>query len=628
MIRNTNFQQRKETVMDNIDVNHILEKVDIVDIISRYIPLTSKGKSLVGVCPFHDDHDPSMYVSREKQIFKCFTCGTGGNAIKFVQTYENITYRQAIEKVADIAGIAIKKTTVPEIDVDPMMQRMYMLNQHIADYANYMLQNTTSTDVSAYLQERQITLPSQDKFQLGYIQDSSKLVNFLLKKGFTSEELENSKVFNEKGRCLFEKRLLMPIGDLKSNIIGFTSRKIINDASAKYINSADSSIYDKSHSIYNIHNAVMQNSTHEVLLVEGTMDVIGLDQAGFKNAIATLGTALTLDQAKQIKELKLKPKICYDGDNPGRNATLKAVDTLQKVGIQPSIVILPNGVDPDELYKSDLDLLKKLIHEDNNVFDFKLRTMPSFQNFQEKQLYINEFLTSLSQEHDVLYHEEYLTLLSQKTDISYETLKRKFQESYKATPKTAHQVAKKVVHQQAKTSKKALINVKIKDSMEYKKEVHSNYDVPHAQESVMAFDQKNILDRTDVLKKYIYLKGPVFETTITCLQKDVDQSLAKSMCAEAVDAICMNNCISHANSEYLAYLHTNTNFPHIHLQVWQKEPFLANYKVSEDFVKTLQNKIDKVLSTPLDYMKNPLIAQTEHDMDLDIEEIQTASISI
>lgn len=603
--------------MDNEEIKKVLESVDIVEVISKYIPLTTKGKSLVCKCPFHDDHDPSMSISRDKQLFKCFTCGTGGNAITFVQKYENIPFREALEKVADMGGVTISKhqNQHSEPQMGDYAKRTCALNKEVANYANYTLRTQQGQDAMRYLHARGFTDDAIHRFNFGFIPDKLQLNEFLLKKGFNEVEIAQAGILDFEHKCPWEKRLLMPIMDRKENVIGFTSRRIYKNDTPKYINSNTSEVYNKSTSLYNIQNALQHNPSREVILVEGSMDVTAMDLAGHSNTVASLGTALTIEQAKYIKSLGMTPRICYDGDSAGRNATLKAWKVFQSIGVQPNITTLPYGKDPDELYRTQPMQLEECLLEKNNIYDFKLKTIPSFQNFQEKQEYINDFISTLSNEQNALYHEEYLSQLSQKVDISIETLKKRFKDIHHVP---TNKVTKKIQSQQPKNSKKALINVNIKDQMEYKKEVRTNYDAPHEQEHVTAFDQSHELNREDILKKYIFIKGPVFETTITCLQKEVQTNVARTLCKEAIDSICETNRIAHTNTESVAFLHTNTNFPHIHLQVWQKEPFLPNYNVTEDFVSKLQNKLNMVLSKPIDYTSNPLIKQV---LEAELEEI-------
>lgn len=594
-----------------LDAKEILAKVDIVDVISRYVPVTTRGKTLKAVCPFHDDHDPSMCISRDKQIFKCFTCGTGGNAITFVQKYENISYWEALEKVAGFAGIQVEKRSYAPVIPEEHM-RLYKLNQEVANFANYSLKTEDGKPGADYLSTRSISSEACDRYDLGYIADTRQLVNFLSKKGYTEIDMKRAGILNDQEKCFLEHRIGFPIKTKEGYIAGFTARKVLaNDPYGKYMNTAENEIFKKSELLFHLSDALKLNRDHEVILNEGTLDVIGLERAGMNNAIAPLGTAFTEQHAKILKQLKLSACICFDGDHAGRNATVKAFHILKQAGVPYRIAILPDGMDPDDLSKQDPEKLKEVLSEKNNIYDFWLKTMPSFQSFEDKQAFIINYMKSLATE-NILFHDEYLHQLSQKTSLEYATLKQQFQSVVGDKPMLQERgktQKEPVVERKQIDGKKSLLQFDIKQRLEYRRELNKKFDMPKQKDAVIAFDQDQVLNRSAILEKYIFLKGSVFDATITCLKEDNIDFKAQSLCKSAVKSFCEENKIAKANINYIAYLHKDTSYPHIHLQMWQKEPYLSQYHVTSQFQENLQKTVDQVLSTPVDLSVNPLIEQ-------------------
>ncbi len=609
-----------------LDAKDVLSKVDIVDVIRSYIPIQTKGKSLKAICPFHDDHDPSLSISREKQIFKCFTCGTGGDAIRFVQLYENISFKEALEKVArDFAHMEIKPSQTQEKPkfTDKEM-RWFQAHETAASYANYCLRTEAGKEALSYLTNRHMDMDRIDQYQIGYIPDEKQFHAFLNSKGFSDQELKDAGILEENGRCMFQHRIVFPIKNIHNRICGFTSRRIHEDGTAKYINSRESNIFQKSQLMYHLPEAL--KTGRNVFLVEGTMDVAGLSRIGNNSGIAPLGTALTKEHVQGLKHAKANVTLCYDGDKAGRQATIKNYHIMKQAGVTPKIVIMPDGVDPDELSMKDPKRLEELLSKGNTIYDFYLKTMPQFENFQEKQEFILNYMKDLIQE-DILMQEEYLKRLSDKVDYDLQSLKTKMH-SMKPSEATKKMVRKEYQKPQNSSKQKpiqkkdkALIRQNVKDRMEFKKEVRINYDrLANEQGKVTVFDNDKVIqNRSEILEKYLYVNGPVLDAQITLLEgHDQADFHAQAVCEETIKAFCEENKIAKANINYIAFLHKDTTYPHVHLQIWQKEPYLAKYEINNNFFKHLQSQINEVMEKPVDYTNNPLIAEEMESMFEDI----------
>lgn len=605
-------------------IKKVLASVNIVDIIRNYLPLQKKGKSFTCICPFHDDHSPSLSISEQKQIFKCFTCGTGGNAIQFVQQYEHLTFTNAVKKVAELGNVKIDIET-NKIEIPKERLLAYQINKELANYATNELHSDSGKKAYNYLKHRGITSESIQRFSIGYIPDKVHLKKFLLTKGFDESQLMQHDIFDYNENCKWEKRIVFPITDDRDNIYGFTSRYLENDGSPKYMNTRETPIFQKNRLFYHCDETYPKvRHEKEIILMEGSTDVIWTNQIGIKNCVATLGTALTSEHVEMLKKMNVRVNLCYDGDLPGRQATEAAYHLLIKSGIEPTITILPEGKDPAELIQQNPEAFKTLIKKNHNFFDFKLITAEPLVLFQEKELFILDFMKELQLVNDPIKSDYYLNALSSKVSISFASLNEK----YKMLTETSKQLykAQKVVKKApktdlTKTAKKVLINFKEKDKLIYKNEMKANYDRLQDSGNVIAFDHHKVLDRVGVLEKYIHLKGRVLETTITCMNELNLPYKAQSICSQALESIGETNNIPYENLEYVAYLHQDTKFPHIHLQVWQHEPYLDKYSLTTELVNQLQKKV-------LEGLNNPEFPKNQQVLDPNIEEINASEISI
>lgn len=349
-------------------IQELQEKVDIESVISSSITLKRRGKTLVGLCPFHNEKTPSFTVYPESNSFYCFGCGAGGDVITFVRRMENLDYIEAVKSVAQMAGMSM-----PEDGYDDTLskQRMKLLsaNREAARFYHECLMNPKNRAALDYFLNRGLSINTIRRFGLGYApNDWRELINHLKSKGFTEHELVLANLArrsDKDGRTNFydnfRNRVMFPIIDLRGNVIAFGGR-VMDDSKPKYINTSDTLVYKKSNGVFGLNLAKNANG-NKLILVEGYMDVIALHQAGFTNAIACLGTAFTNEQANLLSRYADEVIICYDNDGAGRTATARALGVLNKTGLKLRVVQMTGGKDADEIIRTHgkerfADLLK------------------------------------------------------------------------------------------------------------------------------------------------------------------------------------------------------------------------------------------------------------------------------
>ncbi len=411
----------------------IIEKSNVSSIISDYISLEKKGSNHMGLCPFHPDSNPSMSVSDQKGIFKCFVCGAGGNAISFVQNYEGITFIEAVKKVSEKLGIDWKRyITFREVKIDPIVKRGWEINEEALNFFKYNLNNTNNTKVLEYIKSRGLTPDILDKYDIGF--SGEGLSNFLLNKEFTEEEIVTYGLAKRKEdttlQDYFFNRLIFSIRDKNGNIVGFSGRVIEESKYAKYMNSPENPVFKKSSILYNLDKAKTQaNLKKELIVVEGFMDVIALGKAGIENAIATMGTAFTNDHNKIIESITNNIILAFDSDVAGINAAISTSKTLVQGKNKVSIVTVPNGKDFDEILSLGKE---KVIETLNNKKDFlffykemifnKLGNNYSAEQFDV----IRELLKVISFYNDNLVTDVNINEISEKLNISKGVLMEEF----------------------------------------------------------------------------------------------------------------------------------------------------------------------------------------------------------
>ncbi|RUM28637.1 MAG: DNA primase [Aquifex sp.] len=361
------------------DIDELRREIDIVDVISEYLNLEKVGSNYRTNCPFHPDDTPSFYVSPSKQIFKCFGCGVGGDAIKFVSLYEDISYFEAALELAKRYG---KKLDLERISKD---EKIYVALDKVSDfYRSSLLKNK---EASEYVRSRGIDPKVVKKFDLGYAPSSEELVKILKESGLLEVYIETKNLISPtKGvyRDLFLRRVVIPIRDPRGRVIGFGGRRIAEDNSPKYINSPDSRVFKKRDNLFGLYEAKEYIKEEGfAILVEGYFDLLRLFSERIRNVVAPLGTALTQNQATLLSKFTKKVYLLYDGDAAGRKAMKSAIPLLLKAGLEVYPVYLPEGYDPDEFIKEfGREKLKELINNSEEVFQLIIKTAE--ENFEEK----------------------------------------------------------------------------------------------------------------------------------------------------------------------------------------------------------------------------------------------------
>ena len=415
--------------ISNEIINEIRNKTDIVDVVSRYVNLTKKGKNYIGVCPFHDDHSPSMSVSPEKQIFTCFSCGATGNVFTFVSDFEKISFSDAVRLLGEKAGISIGNNTY----IGNSKRDEYF---DIYDNANKFYQNSLFTNLGKnaiqYLKNRNIDRDTIKKFGIGLSVQKLSLTDYLKNKNYSIDKLIDVGLTNDNGNDIFINRIMFPIYDLAGNPVAFSGRIYNTKDTSKYINTKETDKFKKGKILYNYHIAKEHLKKNDsVIIMEGQMDVIRASTIGVNNCIATMGTALTRDHKSIIKNMTNNVILCFDGDSAGEKATISAIELLEDTGIDIKVVRLPNGMDPDEyIIKEGKDSFLYQISNATNLIDYKMELLKKnkdFGNIKDISSYVNSVLKELIYEKDDIVVELNLKKLATSFDIDYDNLVNKYE---------------------------------------------------------------------------------------------------------------------------------------------------------------------------------------------------------
>ncbi len=463
-------------MLDNSKIEEIRRSVNIIDIISEYLPLTQRGRNYFGVCPFHDDHSPSMSVSPDLQIYTCFSCGATGNVFKFIMDYENISFMEAVKVIASKGGIDVDVNTfTPKKVVNNDLYEMY-------DIARKLYQNNINSDygkqAKEYLHERQITEEIIKEFGIGLsLIKNDILTNLFLKKEYKNTDILKSGLIIQGKNGLHDiyiNRIMFPLTNLEGKTVGFSGRIYNNEDSSKYINTKETEIFKKGEILYNYYRAKDECRLKQtVIVVEGFMDVIRAYTIGIKNVVASMGTAITKQQATLLKRLAPNIILLFDGDSAGEKATESCIEELSKIGVTPKIVRLEENLDPDDYIKKygKEKFLSKL-NSPLNVMEFKMNYLKGKHNLNdtvELANYINECIKELNQIDDDILKEITLKKLANEAGINEELLRSKL-------------VTKKEVKKEI--PKKEVTN-------------YNKYEI--AQRNLIFY----MLNSTDVIKKYI-----------------------------------------------------------------------------------------------------------------------------
>ena len=421
-------------------VEEVRQKNDIVDVISSYVKLQRKGSSHMGLCPFHSEKSPSFSVSVSKQMYHCFGCGVGGNVFTFIMEYENYTFVEALKYLAGRVGV-----TLPEAEISEearrqagLKARLLEINKEAAKYYYFQLKSPRGQAAMDYLVNRQLSEDTIKKFGLGYSnQTGDDIYKYLKHLGYDDEVLRESGLvsFDEKHKVYdkFWNRVMFPIMDANSRVIGFGGR-VMGDGLPKYLNSPETKLFDKSRNLYGL-NFARTSRKSNFLICEGYMDVIALHQAGFTNAVASLGTAFTGLQANLIKRYTGEVLLTYDSDAAGTKAALRAIPILKDAGLTVKVIDMKPYKDPDEFIKAlGAEEFQKRIETAKNSFLFEVEVTErdfDMNDPEQKTKFFNETAKKMLQFTEEIERNIYIEAVSAKYEIGFDNL-RKLVNSYGA----------------------------------------------------------------------------------------------------------------------------------------------------------------------------------------------------
>lgn len=413
-------------------VEEVRMRNDIVDVISGYVKLNKKGANHFGLCPFHSEKSPSFSVSSAKQMYYCFGCGTGGNVITFIMEYENYTFPEALRFLADRAGVPLPQQEYSEEAKAQADLRTALLeiNKLAAGYFYYQLQQPQGQRGYRYLKERQLTDVTIRHFGLGFAgKTSGELYQYLRSKGYDDTILKQSGLVTIEERGTHDKfwnRVMFPIMDINNRVIGFGGR-VMGDGTPKYLNSPETKLFDKSRNLYGLNYARISRAKY-ILICEGYMDVIAMHQAGFTNAVASLGTAFTPQQAALLKRYTEQAVLTYDSDNAGVKAALRAIPILKEAGISIKVLDMKPYKDPDEFIKNlGAEAFRERIAQARNSFLFEIDVLKrdfELADPEQKTKFYHAVARKLLEFQETLERDNYVQAVAGEHFINYEELKR------------------------------------------------------------------------------------------------------------------------------------------------------------------------------------------------------------
>lgn len=417
--------------MDNEVINNIRKSIDIIDVISKYVPLVSRGKNFFGVCPFHDDHSPSMSVSKDKQIYKCFSCGATGNVFNFIMDYENVSFYEALKILSDITGISIGGVDIKSSkkDVNKVLYDIYDISNKL--YVNN-LNTTYGVDAKEYLHNRGISDDLIREFGIGLsLRERDLLTRLLVKKGFSNKDMVDSGLIikNDYGYSdIYSNRIMFPLSDVNGRIVGYSGRIYNSSDTSKYINTRETAIFRKGELLYNYHRAKEScRKKNTVIITEGFMDVIRCYSVGVFNVVAAMGTAFTKEHIMLIRKLGHDVILCFDGDSAGAKATFSCINLFLEYNITPKVVRLPENLDPDEfILKYGKEKFVSLLDNPINIMDFKLSYLKGGKDLNssvDMSNYVNSVISELGHIEDEVLREISLKKISEESKLDIDFLR-------------------------------------------------------------------------------------------------------------------------------------------------------------------------------------------------------------
>lgn len=422
--------------------NDFIEEVkrqnNIVTVLSKYLRLDKKGKNYWACCPFHNEKTPSFAINEDEGYYHCFGCGVTGDVIKFIESYEGISFYEAVRMLANNAGLSMPTTYDEEKEIEKLRQKEKVLRalNYAKEYYSSILKKDNGL-ARDFIKRRDFSPEIVDYFAIGYSKDGFGLINYLKEKGVTLDVMREAGLIkqseNGTNYDAFFGRVTFPIFSKHEDTIGFTARSLEKDPKfAKYVNSTQTLVFDKSKTIYNIHTIKKlrhsETGLNYIIICEGTIDVIAMFKSGFKNTVACMGTAITPFHASELKKYVDKVVLCLDGDSAGQKAMNRALDVLTEQGLEVRVVVLPENLDPDEyLKKYGKDSLKQKVENSIDATEFKIMTLEKGYNLSdnyEKNKFVEKSLEVLSLLSTNSEREIYLNLISKKTNISIDLLRR------------------------------------------------------------------------------------------------------------------------------------------------------------------------------------------------------------
>src|SRR5574344_2008355 len=437
------------SLLSEEQINNIRTSVNIVDVVTKYVPLTHKGSNYWGVCPFHADTNPSMCVSPDKQIFTCFVCHKSGNVFKFLEDFKHVSFMEAVKEVADMANIKVDIHTSSSI---PLSNNLYKIYEDTEKIYQNNINNALGKDAKKYLLNRDINDDIIKEFGIGLsLKTRDVLVKSLTNKYDVKDLLDSGLIIrNDYGMVdIYQNRIMFPLWDLEGRIVGYSGRIYDITDGAKYINSKESKIFKKGELLYNYHRSRdICREQDTVIVMEGFMDIIGAYKIGVKNTVAMMGTAVTKYQANLIKRMANNIILLFDGDDAGAKATMRSIDEFLELNVTPKIVRLEDDLDPDDYIKKyGKDKFLDKLNNPINIMDFKLNYLKKGKNLTsdvEKANYVNDVIKDMENIDDDILIELTLKKLSIESGLDIEFLRSKI---------THKEEKPKVVEKQIKTSK-------------------------------------------------------------------------------------------------------------------------------------------------------------------------------
>ena len=434
-------------------INEVFSENDIVDYISQYVKLKKSGRDYSGLCPFHNEKSPSFHVSQDKQLFHCFGCGAGGNLVQFVMRMEGLDFVEALKLLADRAGIVLpEENSYADDALHRKKQRIYAMNQMSARfYYNTLVKSQEGKQALAYFFARKILPKTINVYGLGYAPDGvDALYRHLKGQGFSDGEIVEAGLAaerNGKFHDRFRNRVMFPIIDLRGNVIGFGGRimgqavEVNGFKPPKYLNSAETPVFNKGRNLFSL-NLAKKDPSDQLILVEGYMDVISTYQAGVHNVVATLGTALTENQAKLMMKYCSEILICYDGDEAGQKATIRAIEIINSVGGRSRVIKLRGAKDPDEYIKANgVESFQSAVRNAQPSTEYRIglvKAQYDLDNPDGKIRFVQSAAETLLSIQDAVEIDAYIKKIAEQTGISPEAIYSEYKK------RTAKQVRRKL----------------------------------------------------------------------------------------------------------------------------------------------------------------------------------------